>query len=97
MTAYTVTAENRVFYMELLVEAQSAEEAAKTFRSYLSDQEHQEEEEYEMALDVAEDGKEPDREDFVYDFEDEDIAEFEGDAWNTPSERVQLISSGANG
>jgi hypothetical protein len=101
MATYTVTAQNSVFYMTLAVEAKTSEQAVKLFQTYLDSQTGQEDEEYEMALDFSEGHDRPDREDFTYDFDADEVAPMdsaEAAAFRyTPSPEVQMISSGGNG
>lgn len=102
MTTYTVTAGNTAFYMTLAVEAETSEQATKLFQTYLDEQTDQEDEEYEMALAVSEDlGINPDRDDYAYGFDGDEVAVMDEDdaaAWRyTPSAEVQMISSGSNG
>jgi ABC-type Fe3+ transport system substrate-binding protein len=99
LTSYKVTAANCAFYQTLVVQADSAETAATKFREYLASGSNQpvEEEEYEMGVQFAADtGEEPnDREDYAYDFEDDDVQEFDAD--EPTSAEVVMVSSGGNG
>ena len=87
------------FSLLLAVEAETSDQAVKLFQAYLDAQTDQEDEEYQMALDISDEDDAPDRDDYTYDFDADDVEELDNpDRWRyTPSAEVQMISSGANG
>lgn len=101
MTTYVVTAANKFYWQTLCVKAASIGEAAYSFTEYLAAPQQQDDERYEYneqckivndRLD-SEDWPQPDREDYFYDFENDDIEE--NDAILATAQ-VRMIESGGS-